>query len=97
MIPIQILERDDKVKKTDWCRPLYLVTMSGGMSDYYSFESFGTPENNTKWCRVGLILPYWVGSKVKRIEKKLGRFNEWEFVRGDIPKDHIHENGELKE
>lgn len=98
MIPIQILEDGDKVKETDWCRPLYLMTMSGGMSDHYSFKSMysGTPENNTKWCRVGLILPFWVGSKVKKIKKKLGEFNEWEFVRGDVPKDHIHEDGELK-
>ena len=50
MITVQILEDTDTIQPTDWCRPLRLTTMSGGMSDYYSFESCysGLPENNVK-------------------------------------------------
>jgi len=49
MITINILEKTDVLKKGDWCRPLNLCTMSGGMGDGYSFKSMysGAPENNT--------------------------------------------------
>jgi hypothetical protein len=37
MINVQILEANDIVDPEDWCRPLSIVSMSGGHSDYYSF------------------------------------------------------------
>lgn len=92
---IQLLGNKDVFKKGDWCRPLYLCTMSGGHSDDYSFSGMGgAPENNTKWCRVERIMPAWIGSTVGKYNKRMEEFNEWEFVRGRVPKSHIHKNAE---
>jgi hypothetical protein len=88
MITAQILESDDAVHPEDWCRPLKLVTMSGGSSDYYSFKSeySSTPENNVKWVKVKYILGKpWHGKTVKQIDAGLGKFITYEYVRGDIP------------
>lgn len=89
MINVQILELDDSVDPEDWCRPLSLNSMSGGHSDYYSFSSqyTGAPENNTKWVKVKYILGKpWHGKTVREIDKGLGFYTKYEFVRGDIPK-----------
>jgi hypothetical protein len=89
MITVQILEAMDHVEPEDWCRPLSLTTMNGGHSDYYSFESCytGAPENNVKWVKVKYILGRgWHGKTVKEIDAALGKFVQYEFVRGDIPR-----------
>lgn len=89
MIIVQILEADDVVEPNDWCRPLSIVSMSGGHSDYYSFKCqySGRPENNVKWVRVKYILGQcWNGLTVKELDEKLGKFVKYEFIRGDIPK-----------
>lgn len=93
MITIQILEDDDTIQATDWCRPLVLVTMSGGMSDYYSFESMysGAPENNVKWVPAFEIFPAWIGNTVGELNEAFddcSGFVPYEIVRGDIPKAH---------
>ncbi len=91
MISVSILEPADIVQKTDWCRPLRLVTMSGGMSDYYSIESIGgNPENNVRWCRVNQVLgEMWYGKTAKEINASFDRFfGGYEFMRGDVPKSH---------
>ena len=88
MRTIQLLEADDCVEPEDWCRPLSLTTMSGGYSDYYSFESCytGAPENNVKWVKVKYILGHgWHGKTVKEIDIGLGFYTKYEFIRGDIP------------
>ena len=88
MKTIQILEDDDIVVPSDWCRPLQIISMSGGHSDYYSFESCytGLPENNVKWCRVEQIFgSCWFGKPVKEINIS-GLL--YEFARGDIPWKH---------
>jgi hypothetical protein len=88
MISLQLLEKDDIVEPEDWCRPLSIVSMSGGHSDYYSFKSAygGAPENNVKWVKVKYILgETWHGKTVKQIDAGLGRFVKYEYVRGDIP------------
>lgn len=88
MITVQILEADDCVDPEDWCRPLSIVSMSGGHSDYYSFQSqyTGAPENNVKWVKVKYILGKpWHGKTVKEIDKHLGQYIKYEYVRGDIP------------
>ena len=62
--------------------------MSGGHSDYYSFENqyTGAPENNVKWVKVKYILGKpWHGYTVGEIDKGLGKFVKYEYVRGDIP------------
>jgi hypothetical protein len=86
MRTVKLLELDDCVKPTDWCRPLSLQTMSG-YSDYYSFESAysGLPENNVKWIRVEDIFgPCWFNKPAKELQTH----QKYEFVRGDIPIAH---------
>ena len=88
MITLQLLEANDIVEPEDWCRPLSIVSMSGGHSDYYSFQGAytGAPENNVKWVKVKYILGRgWHGQTVAEIDKGLGRFIKYEYVRGDIP------------
>lgn len=88
MITLQLLEKDDTVHPEDWCRPLSIVSMSGGQSDYYSFSNqyTGAPENNAKWVRVKYILGRpWHGCTVEAIDDGLGEYVKYEFVRGDIP------------
>ena len=88
MITIQILEDNDIVNADDWCRPLEIESMSGGMSDHFSFRSVysGTPCNNAKWVRVRDVFgKCWFGSKVGEFWKK---GFEYEFIRGKIPEEH---------
>lgn len=87
MLTIQILEKTDLIQPKDWCRPLYLQSMSGGYSDSYSFKSqySGTPENNLKWVRAedifgdGWFDNVTLGQLCDDIQL------EYEFVRGNIP------------
>ena len=88
MITLQLLEANDTVEPEDWCRPLSLMSMNGGHSDYYSFESTytGAPENNVEWVKVKYILGKGShGKTVKEIDAALGKFIKYEYVRGDIP------------
>lgn len=87
MITVKILEPGDHVKPTDWCRPLTLVSMSGGHSDHYSFESMysGTPENNVRWVRVEDVFgPCWFGKPASELQTHL----RYEFIRGTVPETH---------
>ena len=87
MRTVKLLEPDDCVKPSDWCRPLSLHTMSGGHSDYYSFESMysGLPENNVKWVRVDDIFgTCWFNKPAKELQTN----QKYEFVRGEIPTSH---------
>ena len=91
MITVQILEDSDKIQPDDWLRPLRLTTMSGGMSDYYSFETCytGLPENNVRWCRVEQILgDIWYGKSVGEFSQYFEKHGRYEFIRGSIPKEH---------
>jgi hypothetical protein len=94
LINLQLLEANDIVLPTDWCRPLYLETMSGGHSDYYSFEDCYTnkPENNTKWCKVSQVfhLVLYDNETVKQYNRTI----KYEFVRGNIP--WLHQYGKTK-
>ena len=88
VISIQLLEENDTVSPEDWCRPLSITSMNGGHSDYYSFESEygGGPINNAKWVKVKYILGKpWHGCTVKQIDRVLGKYTKYEFVRGNIP------------
>ena len=92
MINLQLLEADDIVEPEDWCRPLSIISMSGGQSDYYSFQSAytGAPENNVKWVKVKYILGKpWHGKTVGAIDNGLGKYVKYEFVRGDMPHREI--------
>lgn len=91
MITVSILEKEDIVQPNDWCRPLQIVSMSGGHSDFYSFECQYTrkPENNVKWVRADQIL----GDIWFKNPTSVGKLNselniKYEFIRGDVPKSH---------
>lgn len=88
MISLQLLEANDTVDPEDWCRPLSIVSMSSGYSDHYSFQNqyTGAPENNVKWVKVKYILGKpWHRKTVKEIDRALGHYVKYEYVRGDIP------------
>ena len=96
MKTILYLEDDDIVEPTDWCRPLRVVSMGGGMSDSYSFKSCysGTPENNVKWVRVcDSHGQNWKGKTLGQLNAmyynnptiKASALTAYEVVRGDIP------------
>jgi len=87
MRTISILEDHDILKMSDWCRPLNFTTMSGGHSDDYTFEIFGRPTNNARWCKVSEILPAWTDKPISKLPDILG---DYEFIRGDIPMFHKH-------
>jgi len=89
MKTVQILEADDIVLPTDWCRPLQLVTMCGGHSDDYSFRSMGgRPENNVKWVPANYVLgPAWF-EKPHTLAATQFEWQACEFVRGDIPENN---------
>lgn len=92
---LTLLEDDDIVSSHDYCRPLEIS--QDGQSDYISFKSMysGAPENNLKWARVDEIYgEYWYGKTVKEFNAPFkgctyNRKRPTEFVRGDIPDDHI--------
>jgi hypothetical protein len=92
MRTVNILELDDLIDPEDWCRPLQIISMNGGHSDYYSFESCytGAPENNSKWVKVKFILgKHFHNKPVRDYNKAMGKFGiYYEFVRGDIPQTH---------
>jgi hypothetical protein len=91
MKTVNILELDDVIDPEDWCRPLQVVSMSGGYSDHYSFQSqyTGAPENNVKWVKVKYILGKgWHGQTVRQYNICMRQFGTYEFVRGDIPDSH---------
>ncbi len=89
MITISMLEEDDFIEPDDWCRPLSLTSMSGGHSDFYSFESMysGAPENNVQWVRAREVFgECWFSEPVKKVNKALEV--KYEFVRGILPLSH---------
>lgn len=90
---VSILEDADKLQADDWCRPLGLITMGGGQSDYYSFRSVysGQPENNLRWVRFGHVFgAVWHGKTAKHINDAVTAKGSqgYEFLRGEIPEDH---------
>ena len=86
MKTIQLLENNDPVEPNDWMRPLHIISMSGGHSDYYDFSP---TNNNAKWQRVKYCLGKpWHYRTVKEINVAMRKFNHYEFVRGDITVTH---------
>lgn len=92
MINVSMLQGDDLLMPTDWCRPLTLTTMMGGHSDYYAFESCytGQPENNVKWVTTEQIFDDgWMFKPLRELNKHLEKHGDpYEFIRGDIPLSH---------
>lgn len=91
MKTIYLLEATDTLLGTDWCRPLSFVSMSGGMSDSYSFENQynGSPENNARWVTADQVFPAWIGQPLHELLLRLERMGpRYEFVRGELPSEH---------
>ncbi len=89
MILTNFLEDTDTIEPNDWCRPLSLCTMSGGMSDHMSFKNCysGCPENNVEWVKVSAVIgECWFGTTLGHLNKALK--TKYEMVRGNIPKGH---------
>ena len=87
MISISILEDDDILQPTDYCRPLLLTTLSIHSDTYSCTNTYsGLPENNVKWLRVDQYFgPIWYGKKVSAL---LAKLPPHEFIRGDVPLSH---------
>jgi hypothetical protein len=88
LIAVNILEEDDIIQADDWCRPLNIISMSGGHSDHYSFKSCytGSPENNVEWVQVKHVIgKCWIGTTIKDFTRAVTRY---EFLRGTPPKKH---------
>lgn len=89
MIQIQLLEEDDVINPTDFCRPLSLEYSEFGDSIFTKATYSGSPINNMKWCRVRFILGNgWMGKKIKEYNSK-DSITKLEFVRGQIPDSHL--------
>jgi len=92
MLTVYILEKDDIFHADDWCRPMSICSMSGGISDGYSFKNMysGRPENNVKWVKVkNVIGKCWHDGTVGAFTKAMENCGPtYEFIRGNIPKNH---------
>lgn len=89
MIHILLLEPDDMIELSDWCRPLQIATISP-YSDTIVFENMfsGKPINNSKWIEVHRVFgEVWFGASVADVNSKL-EDEQYEFVRGNIPHSH---------
>jgi hypothetical protein len=90
MITIQLLEDNDIIQATDWCRPMVIQTISN-WSDTISFTNTysGDPENNVKWLTAEQCCPAWVGKRLKDFNDGMERLGVWhEFIRGNLPVKH---------
>ena len=80
MIQVSILEDQDQVLPTDYCRPLY-IDVSG-----QSYDREGYPKNFSKWAPVNLTIPkYFQLLKVSSLRQEGYNF---EFARGALPNSH---------
>lgn len=87
MIQISILEDNDKVLSTDYCRPLQLEhSMDGDVRTKSTYS--GSPINNLKWINVDKVFgSCWFNKKVKDILSR--STTPYEFARGSFPTQHI--------
>jgi len=101
MITLQILEDNDIIQQSDWCRPMTIQTINP-WSDTYVFTNTysGQPENNVRWLTAKQCCPAWIGKTVKEFNDGMEKFGNWyEFMRGPIPNKHQYglTNLEIKE
>ena len=90
MRTVNILEGNDKILPTDWCRPLRLITANGGHSDYMSDKSEygGWPTNNVKWVPFAAVFgELWYNVTVNEFHTEMPH-KPYEFIRGEIPEEH---------
>ena len=92
MIQINILEDMDTIEENDYARQLHLFY--SGQSDYLQTTNCygGGPINRLGWIKAKYFCPFWVGKKVKDFVEGMDKFyveNSIEFIRGNIPKQHV--------
>jgi len=90
MITIQLLEDDDIIQSSDWCRPMVILP-ADSWSDTILFNDTysGHPENNVTWLTAQQCCAAWIGNTVKEFNDALANCVVWhEFVRGPIPVHH---------
>lgn len=94
VVQINLLEPNDTILATDYARQLHL--QYDGSSDIIQTIACysGARINRMGWMTAKEVCPYWVGKSVgefnaamKNISGRSGE--EYEFVRGDLPPDHI--------
>ncbi len=86
---VTILEDNDLVDGNDWCRPLWLTYSDFGDCIHTKSCYGGFPENNMQWVKVKHVLGIWEGKTVREIHKQLKSCPKYEFLRGDLPTEHI--------
>lgn len=94
MYQIIFLDENDIINPTDYCRPLelsYSFAQSDSIITHSTYS--GSPINNLKWVLVSQVLgKVWYGKKYKEYTK--GNSIKYEFVRGNIPTEHILKDNE---
>lgn len=93
MIDIQMLENDDTIKASDFCRQLAIDYV--GQSDSFSTTSpfGGSRINRIRWMKASEVCPFWIGKTVGSFNRALTNgqhysHSPYEFVRGNIPLSH---------
>ena len=101
MKKIEILEKNDRVRLTDYCRPLTPDYASTGDINQRSPYS-GRPINNLKWARVAWLFGTLFygrtageinGLKPWEVEhpRGTGPQVQYEFARGELPASSLYE------
>ncbi len=86
MKTIQLLEETDILCPDDWSRPLELRQSQFSDSYFFTNAYSGTPINNVEWVKASAIFgACWMGRPIKDLNAGTIKY---EFVRGNIPKDH---------
>jgi hypothetical protein len=88
MKTVHILDDDDILMETDFCRPLFRSADFSSTSDTWVERNqySGCPEDHLKWAHVfNCIGPTWYGKRISAA----GFHSRMEFARGDIPESHI--------
>ena len=80
MISVNILEPNDQVESTDWCRPL----MIDASNQVCTID--GHPKNNPKWAPVALVIPKHLHGQSLITIRCAGL--PYEFIRGNPPDHH---------
>ena len=94
--PILLLDDSDIIQAGDYVRQLELFYE--GQSDYLATTSTygGSPINRLRWIEVERSCPAWIGKTVGEFRGKMLEMErphqpmpDHEFVRGDLPTNHV--------
>lgn len=96
MITIFLLEKEDAVLETDFCRPVVRSADFSSHSDGWVSESYygNGPQDVMQWVRVSEVFgKCWYGKKVKELTSLPSV--KYEFIRGKIPESHKYKKGRI--